>query len=262
MNGIALFVISTFAMTSISVRCYANDDASTNLELSRYIYDSDMKEIQELKGLKSDVYDAVNSWKDYSEQEINEEINIDWNLLTKQYIYDSFLNSAMDSDPYGHIWVLPVPLGSHTVEVVYNKIQPLDEKAKEYLTDKEVAELQQRVGTWMVIDSTLHSDPLNYQKEINDVLVKNDLTQEPYGYFVLTAIPGGRYPMTVVTKDNSPIYIFPALSTSCKHFIDNYVPEYYHNQNSIYEFNNTLKQLKQYMIDGSTPAIIPVQTAK
>lgn len=256
MNRLTLLLVSTTALISTSICAYANDDIDSAAFF--YFKESDSEEILELKKMEAEVYYAVNTWKNYLEENIEETININWNLLTKQYTYDSFINNIMESDPYGHIWVLPVTLGSYTVEVVYNKIKPLDEKTMEYLTDEEADELQQKAGTWMVIGSSLHAETINYCDDVNNVLAKNHLIGVTYDCFLLTAIPGCRYPMAVVMQDNMTAYIFPALSSNREHFIDNYVPEDYHNLDSIYEFENTLIQLNQYEADGTIPNIVPV----
>lgn len=244
---------AAMAIFSSATALAAATSSDATYEISSFIQVND-DDLAQLKAETSNILSFANDY--YISGDISRKVkssDIDWNKLEKMYVpTDDLLNSdSIDVTSFlqdaEYIWTLPINVDSKTIQIVFNKGKEVSDDARDLLTDEQIQRLESYVGKWRASGSMFYEKKIDYEKDIQNVLTSNNLTDE-YQHFMLTALPGINTPIAVVTNGNTLEYAFPALKTVNEQFAkDISITKSRSSFNGLYDYSDLIEFSNNYL---------------
>lgn len=242
--------MAIFSSATVFAAATASD---ATYEISSYIQVND-DDLAQLKAETSNILSFANDY--YISGDISRKVtssDIDWSKLEKMYVpTDDLLNSdSIDVASFlqdtEYIWTLPINVDSKTVLIIFNKGKEVSDDARDLLTDEQIERLNSYVGKWRASGSMFYEKKFDYEKDIQNVLTSNNLSDE-YQHFMVTALPGISTPVAIVIKGNTLEYAFPALKTVNEQFAkDISTTKSRSVSNGLYDYSDIIEYSNNYL---------------
>ena len=198
----SLLLCSAMAL-SLGLTAFA---AATNSNATKNYDVISEEDIMQIKEETQEILDYANSY--YTIEKIDEELfeeDIDFDELTKMYVVEDTLSYSdeVNLDDKDYILTLPIQSGSKTVEIIFNKIKPLTDEAKERLSQEAIKELESYEGKFKVSGAILHDNKMSYKENTESIFEQNNIDPNEYSVVNITAMPGVNAPMTLLIKNDT-----------------------------------------------------------
>ena len=177
-----IFVLAILVLSmSVSARSFANE--STQLDN----LDKNEPGYKEISLLEEEIIETLEDYLDeLGKSALSEMFSVDFSSAYKIYVDTNILElNTTDKNRIlqelkksEYMWLLPLYYNGDTFLIHISKGLPVDEEAREVLTDEEIKELEDGVGKWQVAAVELVEDEtIDYEKMIADAT--KSLTEMP-----------------------------------------------------------------------------------
>ena len=248
LGAVLVIIYSATAFTAAASPHAAASDILSYIQIGE-------EEMSELKSETSNILSLANDFSIDMSRTVTEK-DIDWSKLTKMYLPTEELQNSdtinvedfLQNTEY--IWTLQIEVDSKTIQIVFNKGKPVDDDVREFLTDRQIENLESYVGKWRASGAIFHESVVDYEKDVQHVFLATNLPEEYY-YFIVTALPGIHTPMAIVMKGNTLQYAFPALRIANEQFAEEaMIPKGQLSTEGLYDYLDIIGYSNSYLINS------------